>query len=575
MRKLFLTMLISFCIAPAFAQFNENDRALADKAFTNKDYYEAAYYYKRIASGLNLTPQPVIPFRPTPKTKKGQPTSQAYICYQLAESYRGYENYLEAESWYFKVIDKGDAAKYPLVRYWYGVCLRANQHFDEAIKQLEEFTREYTGHGNYIQQANRELDNCRFAKAEYQYPARLNIVLMKGNINADGSDYSMVINNSHRFITSSRLVKDDKKHLNRIYALSDTAKSGMQMISFKDAGGKKEIEYGTPSLDGTGKRMYLTRWYKEGAKTIHFIYLTKWMNNEWSAPVKLNSNVNVEGFNSIQPFGTPDGKRLFFSSNKPGGLGGDDIWMSDLDADGNPTNSVNLGSNINTSQDEEAPYYNVFAKRLVYSSKGFTGLGGFDLFESWFDGISWSKAKNLGYPMNSAKDDLYYFPDNTDPKKFYISSDRESDCCLNLFEAHDKKFILTGIVTDCDSHKALAGVKVSFVDSISKQTVMQITTGADAKYAFSVNTTRPYQLVLEKKGYFTKVLPAPTTGTMKSDSLINTDICLQAFEVNKPIVIKNVLYDFNKATLRPDHAGQPQDQYRAQFAYGFYRQRCL
>lgn len=147
--------------------------------------------------------------------------------------------------------------------------------------------------------------------------------------------------------------------------------------------------------------MYLTRWYKAGDKTIHFIYLSKWQNNTWSEPVKLNINVNAEGFNSIQPFVTPDGKHLFFSSNKPGGRGGDDIWMSDLDADGNPTSSINLGSTINTPMDEQAPYYNVLKKKLTYSSKGFTGLGGFDFFESWYDGEKWSQPINMGYPCIS------------------------------------------------------------------------------------------------------------------------------------------------------------------------------
>lgn len=555
MKQLLLTALLLLLIAPAFAQFNENDKALADKAFSNKDYYEAAYYYKRLATGLNIDPQPVIPFHSSSapvKSKKTPPVNQVYICYQLAESYRGYLNYLEAEGWYFKVIDQGSAAKYPLVRLWYGVCLRANQNFDAAIKQLEEFTHEYTGTGNYIDIANKELANCRFAKEQYKYPGLIATTKMKGHVNSDGSDYSLVINNSNRWITSSRLIKNDKRHLNRIYALSDTAKTGMVMVDFKDNSRKQEIEYGTPSINGTGKRMYLTRWFKVGAKTTHAIYMSKWLDNTWSQPVKLNSNVNADGFNSIQPFVTQDGKRLYFASNKPGGQGGDDIWMSDLDADGNPTNSVNLGPTINTAMDEQAPYYDGFNKRLMYSSKGLTGLGGFDFFESWYDGEKWSAPKNMGYPMNSAKDDLYYFPDNTDPKKFYISSDRESDCCLNLFSVIDKKHTVSGIITDCNTHKALPGVKVSFVDSISKKTVKEVVTGADAKYAFNVTTTRPYQMVLEKQGYFTKVLPVPANGTMRGDTLVNPDICLQAFEVNKPIVIKNILYDFNKATLRPE-----------------------
>jgi OOP family OmpA-OmpF porin len=551
MKKILFTIFISFFITSAFAQFNENDKALADKAFNNKDYYEAAYYYKKVAMGLNLVAQPVVPFRSNGKApKKAQSFDRAYISYQLAESYRLYENYLEAEGWYFKVIDGNNTTKYPLVRLWYGICLRANQHFDEAIKQLEQFKTDYKGTGNYTAIADKELANCHFAKEQYQYPALIDVVKMKGLINSDGSDYSLIINSGNRWITSSRMIKDDKKHLNKIYAVKDSA--NLEMISFKNSDNKKEVEYGTPSIDLTGKRMYLTRWYKEGSKTIHAIYLSTLTNNEWATPVKLNTNINVDGFNSLQPFVTSDGKRLFFSSNKPGGQGGDDIWVSDLDASGNPTNSTNLGNIVNTPLDEQAPYYDSADKKLVYSSKGFVGLGGFDFFVSYESIDRWSTPKNMGYPMNSAKDDLYYFPDDNNSKKSYLSSDRASDCCLELFEVYDKKYVLTGIVTDCDAHTPLPGVKVSFVDSLSKEVLKVETVGNDAKYTFNVATKRPYNLVLEKKGYFTKSVPIPSQGEMQNDTLHSPDICLQAFVVNKPIVIKNILYDFNKADLRPE-----------------------
>jgi OmpA-OmpF porin, OOP family len=552
MKKTLLTIITCFIFACAFAQFSESDKALADKAFNNKDYYEAAFYYKKVANGISLTPQSKIPFRPDiqPSKEAKQPVDKDYISYQLAESYRLYENYLEAEGWYYKVVEGNKLAKYPLAKFWYGICLRANQHFDEAIKQLEEYKAANPGDTKYVPIADKELANCRFAKEAYQYPALLDVVIMKGKLNYDGSDYSLAVNNNNLWFTSSRLIKDAKRHLNRVYALK--AGNVPEIVNLKDGESKKDLEYGTPALDPSGKRMYITRWYKEGAKTIHYIYLSTLVNGSWSELVKLNSNVNAEGYKSIQPFVTADGKQLYFSSNKPGGQGGDDIWVSDLDTNGIPTNSTNLGVTINTPQDEQAPYFDITEHRLVYSSKGFVGLGGFDFFESFADAAGqWSKPHNLGYPFNSPKDDLYYFPSNED-KKSYISSDRESDCCLGMFEVYDKKYTLSGVVTDCDTHVALVGAKVSFIDSISKEVVKEEVLGANGKYAFYVKTKRPYNMKLEKQGYFTKILPVPTQGKMEHDTLYNPDICLQAFEVNKPIVIQNILYDFNKATLRPE-----------------------
>lgn len=553
--KIIYTILISLCCSAAFAQYDQNPRVFGDQAFKNKNYYEAAYYYKQAAEGLNLAPKSIrIPFQEALAKKTAEPKSSDvnYVTYQLADSYRLYENYLEAEGWYYKIINANAEAEYPLARLWYGVCLRANQHFDEAIQQLTRFVSNYHGDSKNLERAKKEIADCRFAQEQYQYPGLMDVAKLKGDWNSDGSNYAMVQKNSNFMFTSSRLNKDDKKHLNRLYTMTSGG-TNLTEVKLKDGDNKKDVEYGTPAMDPTGSKLYYTRWYKVGSKTVHAIYRSDLKNGVWGPMVRLNSNVNSEAFDAIQPFVTADGKHLYFVSNKPGGQGGDDIWVSDLDADGNPVNSVNLGSTINTPLDEQAPYYDEKNKELVYSSKGFTGLGGFDLFASTGNMGYWGKPQNMGYPLNSAKDDLYYSVDASNPEKFYISSDRQSDCCLEVFEAFDKRFTLKGLVTDCDTHKPLADVKVSFIDSISKEVVQEVTLGRDAKYTFNVTTNRPYSLKLEKSGYFTKVVPVPQPGNnLRNDTLYNADLCLQAFEVNKPIVINNILYDFNKADLRPE-----------------------
>ncbi|HWZ35225.1 MAG TPA: OmpA family protein [Mucilaginibacter sp.] len=555
MKKLILTIFILFFVIATHAQLSVSNKTLGDNSFKNKDYYAAAYYYKKATENVLGAHGKSLPYQSQLKLKD-QATSKdigrVEIYYMLAESYRMYENYLEAEPWYYKVITENFESKYPLARLWYGVCLRADQHFDEATKQLKQFLDGYKAEARYIDLAKKELHNCEFAKEQYAYPMSINPVKMKGVWNSDGSNYSLNKRDGKYVFTSSRMIKDDKKHLNRIYTINGENEVVPTMIIFKKDENKKDLEYGTPSMSPDGSRMYFTRWYKEGAKSIYGIYLSELKNGEWGTPARLNGNVNVDGFKSIQPFITADGKRMFFVSNKPGGQGGDDIWVSNLDDSGMPVNSTNLGATINTPYDEQAPYFDDASKRLIYSSKGFTGLGGFDFFESTDNITSWTEAKNMGYPINSAKDDIYYFSDKNDKKKFYVSSDRESDCCLELFEMNDKRHDLSGIIVDCETNKALNGAKVSFIDSLSQNVVKEEIVGPDGKYSFSVNNTRPYNLKLEKKGYFTKVVSAPLSGKMAGNTLVNPDICLQPFQVNKPIVIKNILYDFNKSTLREE-----------------------
>ncbi|QJD96988.1 OmpA family protein [Mucilaginibacter robiniae] len=553
MKKLLLLILLLTSFN-AWAQYVSNYRTEADKAFHNKNYYEAAYYYQKAAEGLKLTKTIQVPYQgnavKAPKDEK--PADKVYISYQLAESYRLYENYLEAEPWYYQVLNDNQQAQYPLARLWYGVCLRANQRFDESIKQLEQFKKAYKADEKSIMLADKEINNCRFAKEQYAYPVLIDVKQLKGKWNSDGSNYAAIDRDNNFWFTSSRMMKNDKKHLNRIYHLASNNPEEPELISFKDDEVAKEVEYGTPSLDPAGKRMYFTRWYKEGSRTVHAIYCSVRQSENWSRPSRLNANVNVEGFNAIQPFVTADGKRMFFVSNKPGGQGGDDLWMSNLDDEGNPVNSVNLGPQINTPMDEQAPYYNEDTHRLIYSSKGFTGLGGFDFFISVGDAGNWSKPRNMGYPMNSAKDDLYFYPDRNHANKYFISSDRESDCCLDLFEITDRRYVLSGHLMDCETHKVLDGATVSLIDSITKQTIAKVTLAKNAPYTFKITNRRPYHLLFEKAGYFTKVLPVEGGGKTSTDTLFNPDICLQPFEVGKPIVIQNVLYDYNMATLRPE-----------------------
>ena len=555
MRRIF-TLSFLLIYGAASAQYARNYKAEGDKAFRNKDYYEAAHFYLKAAEGANLVEtKPVqVPYlgNNSKKTKVQLVTDKSYISYQLAESYRLYENYVEAEPWYYQVLNDSKEASYPLTRLWYGICLRANQRFDDAIKQLSLFEKAYTGDAKNLVLARKEIDNCRFAKEQYAYPVLIDAAQLKGEWNSDGSNYATIHRDENVWFTSSRQLKNDKRHLNRIYHLTSGTSAKPDIISFKDDDNQKEVEYGTPALNPLGNKLYFTRWYKEGSKTVHAIYRSDRVNDNWSKPVKLNANVNAGGFNAIQPFITADGKRMFFVSNKPGGHGGSDIWVSTLDDEGDPINSVNLGPAINTAMDEQAPYFNEEGKRLVYSSKGFTGLGGFDFFESYGGEDNWTLPRNMGYPVNSAKDDLYYSPDHRNSDKFYISSDRESDCCLDLFAVVDQRFFIKGHLLDCETQKPLAGAVVSLVDSLSKKTVKQVTLGSNGEYNFKITTKRPYSLLFEKAEYFTKTLMVPLNPKIGTDTLFNPDLCLQPYVVGKPMVIKNILYDYNVATLRPE-----------------------
>ncbi len=557
-------------LAPFFSQAQNlvtDFKDLGDKAFANKEYYAASVYYQKVVDSQQEKNEDK-PYQAHTKTKKAK-FSNAYVYYQLAESYRLYRNFVNAQPFYYKVLQEPEAAQYPFALFWYGVCLRTTQQFDEAIKQLELFLASGHTDKSNDNRARREIINCNFAKKQYEFPGSSTVTRMTGDWNADGSSYSLSKNeNGTYWFTSSRFAgadrpKKNKLHFNRLFYVDKNSmdSTGLQPIKFTESLFDNDGEWGTPALNPSGKRLYFTYWFKQGKETLHAIFRSDYVGYKlWSTPKKLNINVNVDGFNAIQPFVTADGKYLYFVSNKPGTLGGYDLWMSELDSQGNPLPSINLGNTINTQQDEQAPYYDIRQKKLIYSSKGFIGLGGFDFMQSFGEVGKWAKPENMGYPMNSPKDDLYYSIDPEDANLAYISSDRQSECCLELFtvknsmprtpEVKKIKYEISGLVQDCDQLKPLDSVKITLTDLQSKQRIKQLTTSTSGRYKVEVENKADYQLTIEKNGYFTKMITVSAAMENATDTLTHTKTCLQAFNVGKAIVLKNILFDYKKADLR-------------------------
>ncbi len=548
-------LILFICLVQLATAQNQTFKARAQKAFEENDYVTAAYYYSKSLENGAATLQGKVPYFSGKQGTDSATVSE--VRYQLAKSYRLYQNYTLAEGLYKQVIEKYESS-FPLSRLWYGICLRSNNRLNEAASQLQLFINSNTDNKEYKQYmtiASNELKDCLFAIAQSKIGTAATIVKLENTFSTEENDFSVSINGGKYWFAGTLSVAKSKS-FNQIFVSHIDSLSKKINLGFA-SDDKFKTQFGTPTLDSTGKKMYLTSWRKEGGKLISGIYLSRYVDEKWTAPERLNNYVNAGGFNAMQPFITPDGKQLYFVSNRVGGQGGYDIWLSDVDDKGLPINAVNMGKGINTAADENTPYYHQRKKRLVFSSKGYIGMGNFDLYESIKKpDSSWTLPRNLGEPYNSTKDDLHYFQDEKEEGMAYISSDRESDCCLNLFRIHFVKppaqsALLVGTVIDCATQQAMQGVKVELIDALSRQSRTYTTTEL-GRYEFKIAVKHAYQLRLEKQGYFTKVITIPAFREFKKDTLHNADICLQMFVLDKPIVIENVLYDFNKAILKPE-----------------------
>lgn len=561
MKKLIL-FLITISAISAEAQYVVNYKKVADAYFQNRDYYAASTFYKKALKITSDSSQIVLPYGNETKKGSDDKVIEDYesSLYNLAEASRLYRDFSEAEK-YYSIASTFSNPKYKRAMFYYGESLRANKKFPQAITAFENFIQKNSS-DELIKQARLEVLSCKFAVKEMKYPRLVQMKRLPNDLNGLGSNYAPFKMGSEFYFTSSRPVSVSGKpevvkavkgetvvstkanpFINNIYQAKkniDEAEVGVKKV---DINFQKDMEVAAVTFNPEGTVAYFTAW-REQEK--YAIYSASKINEKWSDPQPLGLQINSKDHNSAQPFVTKDGKFLIFSSDRAGGFGKYDLWYAAIRNDGSVGNVVNLGATVNTEADEKAPYYNTTTKTLIFSSNGRVGFGGLDFFESKGDLINWTAPKNMGYPLNSSKDDVYFTAANDEGSKGYISSDRESSCCLELFEVKIEYVTISGTITDCKTKAPLSGVSVKMIDQDVEDTLVTDNSG---RYQFKIDRRRPVKLNFAKENYFALNKGYTYEEIAKADTLMNVDYCLNSFKVNVPIVLDNIYYEFNSAEL--------------------------
>lgn len=580
-KSLFAIVLFAMSSSISLAQYVADYKRNADKYYAKGDWYSAATYYEKYLeqqkkpSSSGYEPYTVQSNTASKKNKKATAAAvnDNEVIYRIAESYRKLTDYGKALPYYAQAISF-DKATYPLAAYHYAVCLRAKDQYAEAEKQFQSFLNSYKTKDEYSEQATIELANCKFIQAELAKTGANAYKLGKHGSNSVGSNYAATYSNNEIIFTSSRsdssvlTGKNKNPFVNNVYSTSGAT---VQKLGLPFEVG---TEQGAASITSDGKRIYFTRWIKKDNQTTASIYLSENKNGSWGDAVKLGTNVNAEGFNSKQPFVSADGKYLVYSSNRTGTIGKYDLWYAPLNSDGEPGSYTNLGATVNSKSDDEAPYYNAASNSLIFACNGRVGMGGFDLFESKGSfPSSFSTPVNLGHPVNSVKDDIYFTNKGT-IKLFQdaiISTDRGSACCLELYTINKtyKKFV-TGIVQDCKTNLPLANSTITLVDKATGNNVIAQSTDANGRYFFEVKAFEAATINASKAEYNNATLTYTGDVTIgpDNDTLVNALLCLVPIEKevpkDTPIVQPNpepepldeqtALFDFNKYNLRKETA---------------------
>jgi outer membrane protein OmpA-like peptidoglycan-associated protein len=285
------------------------------------------------------------------------------------------------------------------------------------------------------------------------------------------------------------------------------------------------------------------------------IYYSKLDGDTWQAPIKLSDNINSKSWESHASISS-DGNTLYFTSNRKGGYGGRDIYFSRKLPNGEWGLPINMGPKINTPYDEEGPFIHPDNRTLFFSSKGHNSMGGFDVFISLKDeNGNWSQAMNLGYPLNSSDDDVFYVL-SADGKRAYYSSIKEDSYgdkdiyVASFIEFKEKPLaLIKGTVKDANGNVPKDVVITVSNNETGEIVGTYIPNSKTGNYLFILPPGANYNITYEAEGYLFKSenIDIPEDANYFQ---VNKAIELEPIQIGSKIVLNNIFFDFDKATLR-------------------------
>ncbi|MBO9202350.1 MULTISPECIES: OmpA family protein [Niastella] len=537
---------------------------LADQYFAAGEYYTAANLYEQVlnppANTRNDEVFPVYSKRGKLNYRLPKKVSREAVLYKQAESYRLAHYWLQADSTYKKCTDNIDAL------YWMAVCERSLGQYAEASDNLRQYLESTNTHKQFMEPAEQEWATLLYIKKQIDRPdtvlARLRKLTIPDSYERGTFAVTPIQGNQYlvsRTKTDSPEIKGynpNNSHLFQAVLNNDTL-TQITQLKLPDAG--PLMNQGAANITANGNSIYFTQWQKQNGRVVSNIYVIKQVNGSWSAP-QLVDGINTNGYSSKQPFCTADGKYLYFTSDRPGGTGGFDIWYAALNGDGSVGEPENAGRTINTTGDEQAPFYHSNSNTLVFSTNGRQGMGGFDLFSAQGNTITWSTPENIGYPVNSSRDDIYFYAleKNALLSDALIGSDRGSGCCLETYRINKlpKYNRMSGVVLDTRTHKPIPEANVVLTTPDGKTT--QTTTDINGNYVFDNvdNSFTNENVAVSKQNYRdTAALVAikkTDNSNLLTDQHFNTEIFIEKKFILRAENVVTVYFDFDMYNLKKE-----------------------
>ena len=497
------------------------------------EYYEAAAIYRKVYT----------------KTSPKKRDLRGYIAYRMAECNRLINNTGKATSAYMNAIryDYPDSTVYLRM----GQMLQKTGRYPEAIKNYDIYME--NDPSNLL--AINGIQGCELAPGWKKNPTRYEVRRMDKFNSRRGEFSPMLAGDKYDqlYFASSRSKDKDAKvsaitgqNNNNLFLVKQDEKGAwLAPVELEDEV-NTEYDEGTPSFSPDGNTMYYTYCAQdpEGPRTAE-IYISTRSSAKWGKGTRatiVKDSVTALGHPSI----SPDGKYLYFVSDAVGGFGGKDIFRARVA--GNDFGPMeNLGEEINTPGDEMFPYVRD-SVTLYFASNGHPGMGGLDLFKATQDSTGKWKVENLGAPINSMADDFGITFAGKEERGFFCSNrnDARGYDHIYSFERPTITIFIEGIVNDVDEYPIEdATVRIVGKDGLN----VKVPVKKDGTYRVELERDIRYVMMASARGYLNQNYELHTGPEEKNETYI-VDFFLSP--ISKTVVIDNIFYDFDKATLRPE-----------------------
>ncbi|MBD5224878.1 MAG: OmpA family protein [Bacteroidales bacterium] len=507
--------------------------SVANEQFERGEYFDASKTYRKVYNKLTKREQ---------RPQRGMVAYQMGLCYdKLGMSSRASSAFANALRYEYP-----DSTAILLM----AKALQEEGKYAQAQKAYEDYLA--LDPGNAI--ARNGLAGCTFAVAQKSNPTRY-VVKNAKLFNSRRADFSpMFIDPAQADVlyfttTTEKATGTNKSEItgmkkSDIWMAKQNEKGEWQRPEPVEGELNTEFDEGIISFSPEGSTMYLTKARREpNSHTGVEIFTSQRSDAKWSAPVKYE--ITSDTISSYgHPAVSPDGQWLYFTSDMPGGSGGKDLWRVNLKE--RQGSLENLGEFINTPGDEMFPFVRSDSV-LYFASDGHPGFGGLDLFRATLTPLGGWKVENMGLPMNSSGDDFGitfgkgesgYFSSNRGDGRGYDH--------IYSFELPDLQIWISGWVLDKDEEPVPnAVIRIVGKDGSNRKAVAK----PDGTFRFPLERGVSYVMLAGAQGYL-NAKQEFTSDTAEEDAEYGVDFILAS--INKPVVIDNIFYDFDKATLRPE-----------------------